>query len=739
MKNLITTIIQKSAYYDHSPIIFALKIRDITQSEGIKGLIRRIILWAKLIVSQPLRTSTWHKNFSSTSNTLNSNHCPTRPLTITVILPNYNHEKYLEERLLSIYNQTYPHIDVILLDDASTDKSREILLKFANRYPLITTCLFNKKNSGGVFHQWLKGFKAAKGDLIWIAESDDYCKTNFLETLVAEFKNPALRIAFCRSEFVDKTGMKTTLRTQQHLHNLGLKIWNKRFVAAAHSLTKYAWVEMNIIPNVSSCIFRHPQHHPLLDDDVWKSMRLCGDWIFYLAIARAGFVAYTPHTTNYYRQHSKNTSVLSQGEEIYYQEHHIVQEYLNYYYQLDYKDIARQTDRIYSEWCKYSGFKRQWEFEQIFESFNIKANQKDSLNIAIASFALVAGGGETFPLMLANLLHRRGHAVTVIDFNQLPAEEGIRKILLPEIPVISLKSITILQSIIDDFGIDIIHSHHGWVDMKIASLSRNRSSCKHVATMHGMYEMMEPKIFKSLENKLNKIDGFVYTAAKNIKPFTKEFQKCKHFERIDNAVIAAPYETIARQELGIGEDDFTLCLIARGRPDKGWQEAIEAVLLANINSARPIQLLLIGDGEEPRRLRPLYATEERIHFLGFQDQIRKFLSASDMGFIPTRFPGESFPLVLIDSIMCGKPVLASEIGEINSMLASDQGKAGITFALEEWEIPIRKLAELIIEIANNRELYQHLTKRAKKAARKFDPELMVTQYEEYYYKILRVT
>ena len=62
---------------------------------------------------------------------------------ISVIVPNYNHAPFLRQRLNSIYRQTYTNIEVILMDDFSTDESRAILNEFAGRYPDITTTVYN--------------------------------------------------------------------------------------------------------------------------------------------------------------------------------------------------------------------------------------------------------------------------------------------------------------------------------------------------------------------------------------------------------------------------------------------------------------------------------------------------------------------------------------------------------------------------------------------------------------------
>lgn len=97
---------------------------------------------------------------------------------ITVIIPNFNHAKYLRERIDSVLNQTYNNIEVFLLDDCSNDNSKEILMSYESS-PLVKGILLNEENSGSTFRQWQKGFELAHGEYIWIAESDDYCDLHF--------------------------------------------------------------------------------------------------------------------------------------------------------------------------------------------------------------------------------------------------------------------------------------------------------------------------------------------------------------------------------------------------------------------------------------------------------------------------------------------------------------------------------------------------------------------------------
>jgi glycosyltransferase involved in cell wall biosynthesis len=94
-----------------------------------------------------------------------------KPL-VSVIIPNYNHAAYLNERIDSVLNQTFRDFEVILLDDCSTDNSREIIESYRG-HEKISQIEYNEVNSGSTFIQWKKGLDLAQGDWIWIAESDD--------------------------------------------------------------------------------------------------------------------------------------------------------------------------------------------------------------------------------------------------------------------------------------------------------------------------------------------------------------------------------------------------------------------------------------------------------------------------------------------------------------------------------------------------------------------------------------
>src|SRR6266403_3876930 len=101
---------------------------------------------------------------------------------VSVVVPNYNHARFLRQRLDSIVGQTFQDFELILLDDCSTDESQSILREYATDSRVRLE--FNEKNSGSTFKQWNKGARLARGKYVWIAESDDYADEGLVERLV---------------------------------------------------------------------------------------------------------------------------------------------------------------------------------------------------------------------------------------------------------------------------------------------------------------------------------------------------------------------------------------------------------------------------------------------------------------------------------------------------------------------------------------------------------------------------
>ncbi len=657
---------------------------------------------------------------------------------VSVIIPNYNHARYLRQRLEAVYRQTYKNIEVVLLDDNSDDESTQILEEYRLRYPNITKCIFNDKNSGSVFYQWQRGIESAQGELIWIAESDDYCSDNLIEELVHFFANEAVMLAFCKTVFVDGDTDRQSWSLEEYLADvIDPALWQQPFIKSANYLVNTMWGIRNIVANVGSAVFRNPGKLELLENEPWKRMRICGDWIFYLHIIRGGLVAYTPKATNFFRMHEKNTSVNTYNQDIYYREHEKVAEELVKLYRLQEGVLEKQRRVLEGHWRLHRADYSEHAFMRCYNSERIKHLSKSRKpNLLIIAFALASGGGETFAVRLSNLLKSNGSGVTLLNFHREPTQQGVRRMLHKSIPLLELDRWDKLSMVVDDMGIEIVHSHHAWVDVTICSLLEDNPNCKVIVTTHGMYEMMSRAEINRVNRLLKeRVDRFVYLADKNLDGFDFNIVEQKHFVKIGNAMEKVPITPVPREDLGIRKEDFVLCMVSRAIPEKGWKEGIAAVALARELSGKEIHLLLIGDGPEYERLKNREKTHF-IHFMGFKDNVCDYFATSDLGFLPSRFRGESYPLVIIECLQANRPVLASDIGETAKMLETESGPAGSVFALDNWKIPVKRIAELIAGYATNKAWYSEQLARVPEAVKKFDPEKMVQRYEKVYREVL---
>ena len=131
---------------------------------------------------------------------------------VSVVVPNYNHARFLPKRIDSILGQTFQDFELILLDDCSTDDSRSILSRYADD-PRVRI-EFNAVNSGSTFKQWNKGVRLARGEYVWLAESDDYADERLLERLVSVLEaEPEVTFAYCRSWRISETVNRMDSRT----------------------------------------------------------------------------------------------------------------------------------------------------------------------------------------------------------------------------------------------------------------------------------------------------------------------------------------------------------------------------------------------------------------------------------------------------------------------------------------------------------------------------------------------
>lgn len=197
------------------------------------------------------------------------------PPKVSILVPNYNHRAFLLERLASIFAQTYSDYEVILLDDASTDGSVDLLQAAAQRPGV--RLLINHSNSGSPFHQWNRGVEAARGEYIWIAESDDSACPEFLESLVAILdRHPSVGLAECMTLRISTEGQVLEPLMHEAYPEDSLR-WTQDFLAEGREEIRRFLYLQNTIPSANAVVFRRDKYLEIGPANA--RMKLCGDWL----------------------------------------------------------------------------------------------------------------------------------------------------------------------------------------------------------------------------------------------------------------------------------------------------------------------------------------------------------------------------------------------------------------------------------------------------------------------------
>jgi len=225
---------------------------------------------------------------------------------VSIIIPCYNHEKYVSQTIESIVNQTYRNIELIVIDDGSKDNSVNVIQKLADKYNFT----FLYRSNKGLPTTLNEGIKLSKGKYFSACASDDIYKLDKIEKQV-EFMEDNNEYAMCYGKIVC---FENCIENTSEYPNSNRQGW------VFDDLLNYGC----FIPAPSAFI-RKDVFETVGDYD---ENLLIEDWDMWLRIARKFQVGYVDEYLAYYRKHDTNTS--SQILKMYEAEEQILEKYQDY-------------------------------------------------------------------------------------------------------------------------------------------------------------------------------------------------------------------------------------------------------------------------------------------------------------------------------------------------------------------------------------------------------------------------
>jgi glycosyltransferase involved in cell wall biosynthesis len=217
---------------------------------------------------------------------------------VSVVMPAYNHERYVVAALDSVLAQSHANFEIIVVDDGSRDATGALLDDYAARCRTHPLTVVHQANAGA--HEAINhGLALARGDIVAIINSDDLYAPLRLERLLAEIDRRGAAFGFSNTRFIDDEGNDFDASDSyvKHLH--------RAFAEAVKSPDPlYVLLYNNLAISTGNFLFRCE----LLDRiGGFSAMRVCHDWDFLLAASYETPLAFSNEPLYLYRVHDANT------------------------------------------------------------------------------------------------------------------------------------------------------------------------------------------------------------------------------------------------------------------------------------------------------------------------------------------------------------------------------------------------------------------------------------------------
>ncbi|MEK3789516.1 glycosyltransferase [Paenibacillus sp. FSL K6-1230] len=675
---------------------------------------------------------------------------------VSVIIPNYNYESFIEQRLLSIINQTVTPYEIIFLDDVSRDNSVNLARKILNEHNIKHKVIVNQQNVG-CFGQWINGIKEAEGDIIWIAEADDLCESVMLERLLPAFKDQEVNLSYAQSQIIDEHSNKVDYHYTQYTDDLSVDKWLQSYCISGKDEVVQGLGIKNTIPNASAVLMRASALAGI--DKELKNYKIGGDWFGYLFVLKQGKISFTPEILNYHRRHSQ--SIISRNEQKVdlYRELLDIKQYIIDTYELPVSMLDRFLEQVPKDYerlgCAGYSSRNIFDNPELAEKMKlVKENAvlkfsgtnylSETKNLLFVTPDFEVGGGQMLVIRLANFFSTFQN---VYIYNARPwlEEESVLKMISPSVKVLpSTGNPEELKSYIENLNIDTINSHIWWSDKIVFNAIKESKDINWVLSMHGCYEALQQNpdwdhdFLNIVPMVLERANHIIHATDKNLKIF--EQVKVSEPNKIKKVYYGYDLQSIPEKDkaiLGIKQNDFVFGLVSRAIKEKGWEESIQAIIKLNKESNSNSHLILVGDSEYSKALKEKYKNYDYIHFIMDLREPSEWIGwvkVFDVALLPTYFISESLPNSVIEYLAYDKPVISTNIGEIRYMIQSQEENksAGILLELNQGIVNVDDIVDAMKVMTNEPEKFLEYKENTSVLFKQFTMHNFASRYYDYF-------
>lgn len=650
---------------------------------------------------------------------------------VSVIVPTYNLEKYIAERIESILSQTIQDFEVIILDNCSTDSTYEVARPYAAD-PRVTL-IRNPVNSGTPFKQWKLGSDLAKSQILWIAEGDDSASENFLEVLLPSFDDNDVSMAFCPSIIMDSHGVKKPGILDPYYAVATFPFHRDDVVMDGFAAVEAGFGSICLIVNASSAIMRKSSVSAglVVAADTYV---MSGDWIVYLSALTDGKLYYSTRATNYFRRHTGSMVHRTEGTPVYFDERHRIASFV-----VNNFNISKRTFETFlaineNEWRRFR-HRNPGQSKSDFLRHETLRQEKRArwpippmrIGFYVHGMLFSKGGIERLAANLANHLTRRGHSVWIFCrvwghtrpiypvnesvnlvpvFDENDVENSVSRMRLEAaklnldcfVPMLSEWLFEPIVEALSGIDVPILASEHNdpWKIEELWWPREKRLEC--FARVDGIHLLLNRYVASLPAEMQSKV-----TVVPNGIPIRKN-------------IASASYNARAKRFIGVGR----LAL------QKRFDRLIKA--FARIQPEIPDwRLDIYGEGPDRAKLQDLidqHDARERICLCGQTERIHEEMINSSVFVMASEFEG--FPIVFIEAKMAGLPTIAySTCNGPNDLI--HHGEDGL---LVDHDESGDNLAAAMLALAKDEALRTKMASRVRNNLSNFDLEVVGSHWEQ---------